>query len=1409
MLAFKVESWIWYGIVLFVAVSRFVSRRMALGSFAKFEADEYVMCAILCFFTVLIATVNIVESTSSNLLPPGYDVENMTQADLDERTLGSKLILVVENCQMLVIWGTKVCLLIMYFRFTTLMRESVAIKIIAAYVAISYVVMEILYMGVWCRPFHNYWAVPTPNAQCNTAINHLITNAVFNISSDVFMLLLGVPMFLRIQIPLTKKVPLVGIFSLGIFVIIAAVLNKYYSFTAPFDNAWVYWYVRESATAIIVANLPFVWLLYRKIFGIRTTSVTGSRSRTKSGQNAISLRSRTESKVPTRTPRGRRGSDDSDLAFELGKSYHEMTTTITAGDKGLEKGFDDGTTRDSSPGNESGLSQGQIHVSRETNVSRVQCPETATIHDKKSAGSFLSCMLSDPIGLYSMQGSLGLCVGAALLSAAPHLSLMRKAMIEPISAFALAGNVLQFIELGYKTYHVLHQLRTKSETDENSEIQQVAHDMAGMCTKLGDRGASSNISTDEKELQKLASTCKKKAEKLKDVLEKLVVRRGLNGAKQHVEAMRKTLETLWRQREIKDLQKEMAALREQLSARMIYILSDRQSGVFTKLEDISSSYQRQVTTTAAALSQARGQMHDVFEHQREHARTTAQSLQTMGKALQAIEGSQQSIQAVLQSQRKLQLALESKKKMQDALEKLRFLSERAALTETTTQILKSLRFEFMQERQSLIKERHAKTFSWVFEADATPFRAWLEDGNGAFWISGRAGSGKSTLMKFLETSPETKDILLRWAGKRQLFVTSFYFWITASSSMQKSQEGLLQSIIFEILRQEPALIPKVTPERWGKGTLFHLEPIPWSLTELYGVLEAIIREKPKACFCIFIDGLDEYVGNAWEHGEFARKIQQLGQSTAVKLCVASRPWIAFSDVFGNDKQHMLMMEHLTRDDMDAYVRDMLQENRHFRALIEHDDRANELIHEIRDRAHGVFLWVTLVVGSLLSGLTQKDGFDELKIRLDELPPTLKGFFERMLESTDDSYKPYAARVLSLAQCSTPLPLMAFWWVGLEAEDPDYAIDMRIESLEKKEVLKETARSRLNKWTRDMLIAYRSEEGPIDYDDLASFKIDFLHRTVGEFLREPEIYEKLRAEIKSEFNANLSWCRLLLAEAKTRPMPRNSRARDRFDHEYSRSSQAVASQVMYHAKQYEQQTHQPLMNILQSLDSVMTSRLEDHASAHWTSLYRVSHPSKVATHRSEISNSTSNFLAYAVGNNLLKYVEGTLRGSSDAIQKSGRPLLDFAIYPTFAQDESSRGREKIAYRGEMIKLLLEHGASPNDHSGVKGVMTVWQMFLLDTWTSGHREKETREGSGAWEVAKMLLKHNANREARIPVGRATHDLSISSVKTSRTIIQEATVTDCLSRIESIEGVEEFLSSLPRKSPGGLGGWMSWFS
>lgn len=45
------------------------------------------------------------------------------------------------------------------------LKQNIAVKFVAAYVAFGFVLMEILYLAVWCRPFTEYWAVPTSNSK--------------------------------------------------------------------------------------------------------------------------------------------------------------------------------------------------------------------------------------------------------------------------------------------------------------------------------------------------------------------------------------------------------------------------------------------------------------------------------------------------------------------------------------------------------------------------------------------------------------------------------------------------------------------------------------------------------------------------------------------------------------------------------------------------------------------------------------------------------------------------------------------------------------------------------------------------------------------------------------------------------------------------------------------------------------------------------------------------------------------------------------------------------------------------------------------------------------------------------------------------------------------------------------------
>jgi hypothetical protein len=178
------------------------------------------------------------------------------------------MVLLVEQCECAVQWGTKACLLLLYWRLTQNLTQHLVVKAVAAYVAVTYIVMEVLYFGYWCRPFHDYWQMPATNTQCTTALHHLIMNFAFNLSSDLLIMSIPLPLLLRAKMDLKRKLLLVLPFSMGLFTIVCAILSKHLSFTQPFSAVWVFWYCREASTAMIVTNMPYSWALIRRVFGL-------------------------------------------------------------------------------------------------------------------------------------------------------------------------------------------------------------------------------------------------------------------------------------------------------------------------------------------------------------------------------------------------------------------------------------------------------------------------------------------------------------------------------------------------------------------------------------------------------------------------------------------------------------------------------------------------------------------------------------------------------------------------------------------------------------------------------------------------------------------------------------------------------------------------------------------------------------------------------------------------------------------------------------------------------------------------------------------------------------------------------------------------------------------------------------
>ncbi|KAJ5883502.1 uncharacterized protein N7473_010388 [Penicillium subrubescens] len=276
---FERETWTLYSVGVLGAVLRFVARIRRLG-IRNLQVDDYLMMFAVVWYTILSVALNSVATGGGSNLMTDEDKANLTPKTHAERERGSKWVFVSEHAFILCIWSLKACMLVIYSRITEGLKQRKWINYIAIYVAIGFVATE-LSLFLICRPITNYWAVPTPDDQCSSYQYYEIVQGSFSISADVFMLLVAIPMLLQVRVPMKQKLILLLLFGMGIFVIVAAVLNKVYCLVpALISYVYMNWYFREATVAILVTNLPLVWSLLRDVFPALKSWTGGSKKGT-------------------------------------------------------------------------------------------------------------------------------------------------------------------------------------------------------------------------------------------------------------------------------------------------------------------------------------------------------------------------------------------------------------------------------------------------------------------------------------------------------------------------------------------------------------------------------------------------------------------------------------------------------------------------------------------------------------------------------------------------------------------------------------------------------------------------------------------------------------------------------------------------------------------------------------------------------------------------------------------------------------------------------------------------------------------------------------------------------------------------------------------------------------------------
>jgi hypothetical protein len=327
----------------------------------------------------------------------------------------------------------------------------------------------------------------------------------------------------------------------------------------------------------------------------------------------------------------------------------------------------------------------------------------------------------------------------------------------------------------------------------------------------------------------------------------------------------------------------------------------------------------------------------------------------------------------------------SPKKPQDvatASELLFDMISRTSDKKNKESVLSSLYYPRMQDRREWISETHAKTFNWALEGKTkgptlwSDLKKWLRQEGGIYWLSGKAGSRKSALMKYIDYDKRTAKYLEEWASPMPFVVTSFYFW-NPGTLMQKSQLGLLQCLLYEILMQRPSLIPKVFPIRRQSSSAHGNAVFAWTASELSNAFKLLPETEFKTKFCFTVDGLDEFDGS---HQTLIDMLSSMTRTSNIKILASSRPWLVFQDAFENSPK--LVLQDLTHDDIKVFPHNSLYNHSRFDRLLSLEpDRAPKLVTEIVDKASGAFLWVYQVAKSLMDGLINADRIFDLQRRL--------------------------------------------------------------------------------------------------------------------------------------------------------------------------------------------------------------------------------------------------------------------------------------------------------------------------------------------------------------------------------------------------------------------------------------------
>ncbi|KAJ6787226.1 hypothetical protein PWT90_07861 [Aphanocladium album] len=280
------------------------------------------------------------------------------------------------------------------------------------------------------------------------------------------------------------------------------------------------------------------------------------------------------------------------------------------------------------------------------------------------------------------------------------------------------------------------------------------------------------------------------------------------------------------------------------------------------------------------------------------------------------------------------------------------------------QLLASLSFATMYSRRNSISNPHSKTFDWVFgpsrstppespiveaahsagcrtslmasqddtltsneDSDAEPVAPWsnLTDWlrtNGhpwPYWVSGKAGSGKSTFMKFLVQNRRTLEALS--SSGDSVKILSHYFW-APGDQLQRNITGFLCTILHELLTSNHSYCSSVISN--FDFARSKREANNWAESELEATL-CFVLSTSQTVYCIFLDG-DSNVYTPQQTRMFLHRICSKADGVFLWVVLALKE-LELGTCYDEDFQELInRLDALPKDLEELYISMWKREN---------------------------------------------------------------------------------------------------------------------------------------------------------------------------------------------------------------------------------------------------------------------------------------------------------------------------------------------------------------------------------------------------------------------------------------------------------------------------------------------------